>query len=472
MKRRNHSRQRFAVSRSGKQTSVPQHPTDKTSRQPRRPRRLLVLSGVSFLLVAIAIWRDTPCKVTQYFAKRAVNRFDYESATQWLRWSRTLSNRSAETELIAARIARRQGRIDQHQQLLQRARLLGADRNAVRLEELLALSQTGAIATYEEELIAQMVLPGAETDEISDAYANGLAAASRFDDAISVLSAWMSDYPDDPRPHYRMGRLHEHSERWQDAETAYRSAIERHAKFYSAWYALGRAYMMSRKIDQAMDAYSNCLDTPRPQAAKIQLAACFRAKGESAAARNQLNEVLADSTEAINESYRDFEESPEYFDAATQLGDLEAEAENFEKAIHWYRTSLDFNPRDLVARYGLALSLRTVGKTDIAEQEFERVGTARKALELANPLRDRIAKNREDLEARLELGKLLLEHESVRMGLFWIRSTFAFDPNYGPAHAALAEHYQAQLPPTSADQAAGNHHRIKAAATSQTVSGE
>ncbi len=432
-------------------------------------RRAGPLLLVSIGLILLAFWFDSPSKLMQMQAKRKLDRFEYSSAMDWLGRARALSIQNTAAELMSARTAWRLGRTDDFQRFLQQARRLGADDQAVRLEELLALAQSGAIESCEEELIAQMVLPGADTDEISDAYANGLAAASRFDDAISVLSAWMQDYPDDPRPHYRMGRLHEHSERWQDAEAAYLASIERYEKFYPAWYALGRAFTMSRKIDQAIDAYSKCLDSPRPLAAKIQLASCYRAKGESAVARNHLNEVLKDTTKAIKESYSDFEEAPEYFDAATQLGDLEAEAGNFEKSIQWYRTSLDFNPRDLVARYGLALSLRTVGKTDMAEQEFERVGAARKALELANPLRNRIAKDRKNLEARLELGKLLLEHESVRMGLFWIRSTFAFDPNYGPAHSALTEYYQAKLPRTPADEAAAKYHLIKAAANPEAV---
>lgn len=429
----------------------------------RRRFRIALLLFATLALLLVAFWLDSPSRLMQLQAKREISRFNYVAAAKWLDRSRALSNRNPETEMLAARVARRQGNTQDFQRYLQQARRLGADAGKVRLEELLAIAQSGAVQQCEEELIAHMVLPGSETDEISDAYANGLAAASRFEDAVSVLSAWTLDYPDDPRPHYRMGRLHEHSQRWQEAERSYLSAIELNEDFYPAWYALGRSYTMSRKMDQALEAYSRCLSSIRPHAAKIQIASCYRAKGESTLARAKLEEVLNDDVEVIYLSYRDFEESPEYFDAATQLADLQAESGDYQQAIVWYRKSLARNERDLVARYGLALSLRNLGQADTADQEFERVRVARKALERANALRDRIATDSNDLDARLELGELLLNHESERMGLFWIRSILTYSPDYVPAHKALSKYYRKLAEDSPEHSAIGYFHELAAA---------
>jgi len=396
-------------------------------------------------------------------AERAIDRFDYAAAMTWLDRSRVLANRNAETELLAARVARRQGSTDAFQQYLQQARRLGADEDKVRLEELLAIAQTGAMERCEEELIAYMVMPGAETDEISDAYSNGLAAASRFEDAMSVLSAWALDYPDDPRPPYRTGRLLEHQEQWDESEAAYRLALQRNAEFYPARFALGRVLLTGRRVDEAAVAFRDCLTMPNPLSAQIELAACYRAKGDPEMAKQILREVLASDYETILASYQAVEDIPDYFEAAVQLGDLEAEAGNSTEAVKWFRLALDKNSRDLTARYGMALALRAMGRTEDAEKEFAYVLEVRKALEKANPLRNRIASRRDDLEARLELGELLLQYESEKMGLFWIRSIFTYDSKYAPAHQVLAKHYRGLFDKSSSNDALAQFHERAAA---------
>jgi len=432
--------------------------------------RVAILLIVSLSLAVTALWFDSPSKLLQLQAKRELDHFKAAAALAWLDIARVFSDRNAETELLAARAARRQGNSEDFRQFMQQARRLGADSKRARLEEVLAIAQSGAIDRCEEELIAFMLSPVAETDEISDAYANGLAAASRFEDAVSVLTAWGADYPSDPRPHYRMGRIHEHSQRWQEAEKSYLDAINRNESFYPGWYALGRSFAMRRQMDPAIVAYSKCLDSNRPQAAMIQLASCYRAKAEATLSRKYLAIVLDSDVDEIVSSYRDFEESPEYFDAATQYADLLAETGDFSQSVRWYRRALAHNDRDITARYGLALALRSIGKVDIAETEFERVRVSRNALERANRLRDQIANDVQQLDARLQLGNLLIQHESERMGLFWIRSIFSLDPDNPMAHGALADYYESKTFHDSTDKATASYHRSKASTATQSVS--
>jgi tetratricopeptide (TPR) repeat protein len=106
--------------------------------------------------------------------------------------------------------------------------------------------------------------------------------------------------------------------------------------------------------------------------------------------------------------------------------------------------AIEKNPRDTTARYGLGLVLRQIDRTEEAEAEFARVQEVRNALERAVPLRDRIKSDPTDLDARLQLGELLLEHESEKMGIFWLRSVFTYDPNHSAAHKVLAEYYRSQ----------------------------
>lgn len=408
-----------------------------------RRYRGVILIGVTLLAVLAFVASDSPARVAHAMARAALQRLDLVSAQQWVERARLVSSRNAATELLAARIARRQGDFEAASTLLRQAEQWGADRRDVRLEELLALAQTGNLDQIESELATRLSEPGAPTDEISDAYANGLAFLSRFEDASSLLSAWRDDYPDDPRPRYRLGRLHEHFERWERAESAHLQAVEVADDFLPAWYRLGRVYTMLRRLDEALAAFEKCRqNAANPLAAEVELAATHRALGDTQRARELLQDVLQNPREAIDASYRDFGENPADFPAAALLGDLESEAGNLDEALKWLRLALNDNPRDLSARYSRAVTLRELGRDQEAEAEFTRVQVARAALERINPLRDRVATRPDDLEARLELGEILLEHESQKMGLFWIRSILGYAPDHAGAHQALARYYR------------------------------
>ena len=47
----------------------------------------------------------------------------------------------------------------------------------------------------------------------------------------------------------------------------------------------------------------------------------------------------------------------------------------------------------------------------------------------------------QNTEARIKIGKIILEHESQNVGEFWIQSVFAYEPGNKEAHRALAEYY-------------------------------
>lgn len=400
---------------------------------------LLLLAGL-MLLVAFAM--DVPAEICQVFAKKSLARFDYESAESWLRRAAVVSSRNPTTELLAARVCRRQGRLDEMSRHLSRALLVGGDARLIDLEDSLALAQTGGLAAVEQKLVTALKDGWGDTDEISDAYANGLAANSQFGPAASVLDAWRQDYPDDPRPDYRLGRLHEYLERWDEAEASYKQSIARNPKYFPAHYRLGRVLFNGRRIEEAEAAFSACLAMPRPQAAEVQVAMCARALGDLERARGLLRQVVQQDRSTITASYLALEENPEHFEAAALLGDIESELGNDAEALKWLELALAENPRDLTARYSLAVTLRELGRVDEAEREFDRVRVARTALERANPLRDRIASQPDDLAARLELGELLMEHESQRMARFWLQSILTYDPDHPAAHAALAKHYR------------------------------
>jgi tetratricopeptide (TPR) repeat protein len=413
-----------------------------TSNGIRKPSKFLLLVAILLALVVTGYLLDVPTRILNLLARKSVADLDYAKAQVWLKRTSLFNRDNAQSEMIAARVSRHLGMLDEMSEHLSRASRLGANELDVKMEEAMALAQTGKLDRVEADLFQWLSNGLGDADEISDAYANGLAANSRFDNANEILAAWRRDFPNDPRPDYRLGRIKEHFQVWDEAIAAYLASLQRRDDYYPSRYRLGRVYFVIRKIDEAKKAFENCLLMPLPEAAKIQLALCYRSLGEGENARKILQQVLQQDYGTIVRSYQSVEEAPEHFEAAATLGDLESEAGNYQEAYKWLKLAVDKNPRDLTARYSLALTLRRLGQVEQSDNMIAEVQKARTALERANPLRDRIAAKPDDLEARLELGKLLLENESMRMGRFWLQSIFKFDPNYREAHRALADHYR------------------------------
>ena len=220
----------------------------------------------------------------------------------------------------------------------------------MQIEEAMAAAQSGALELVEVQLFKWLESGVGDIDEISDAYANGLAANSRFETLNQVLDAWQRDYPNDPRPDYRRGRVHEYFQLWQQAEEAYKKSLSRNSRFYPSRYRLGRVLILQRKMEEAQEEFRLCTDMHRPEAAMTSLAICYRSLGGAKEAKALLEEVLKSTPEQIAESYDALEESPEYFEAASNLGDLESEAGNYAEAEKWLRLALEKNNRDLQSR--------------------------------------------------------------------------------------------------------------------------
>jgi tetratricopeptide (TPR) repeat protein len=369
----------------------------------------------------------------------ALNHLD--EAERSLEWAERISYRNPQVELLKARVARHRDAAGEMQSHLKRALALGADPQTVERERMLAKAQVGELTAIESDIGLWLAEPNSETDEICDAYANGLAALGRFSDAMQVLAAWQRDYPQDPRSDYRIGRIEEHLERYDQAEASYRKSLEKSADFFPARFSLGRTMLHQRRAAEALEQFQLCWKMSRPEAALVEAAVALKALGRGEEARSLLIEVLAESPQRIDASYRTVEEQPEGFRAAAEYGRLESDAGRFAEALPWLQAALKDNPLDLNVRYSVGVSLRGLGRREEAEIEFEKVRAARERMGAATSLNSRVQSDPMDLEARLELGRLILENESERVGLYWIRSILSIDPDYPSAHKLLADYF-------------------------------
>ena len=79
-----------------------------------------------------------------------------------------------------------------------------------------------------------------------------------------------------------------------------------------------------------------------------------------------------------------------------------------------------------------------------AEKNFEITRTARASLDEVTVLQEVLREYPQDTKSRIMIGKIVLEHESERTGLFWLQSVFSYDPTNSEAHEAIASYFESK----------------------------
>lgn len=435
---------------------------DRNPRTPSQPKPRIrrIFFWVAFGL-AIVLWGLSGgfCRITNHFAVGAIQQKNFEAADSWLRLTQRLQPTNAHALFLAARAARLQDDFQAMGRLLDAAERNGMDADRVILERQLSQAQSGFLKDVELEITARLAKGDRDLSEICEAYANGLAKESRFDTALEILKAWRADQPDAPVPLYRIGRIEEYLLQLDLAKGNYRAAIAKDKNFFPAVFGLARLCLKENDSNESLQLYKRCLRMPKPAAAKIGMAMSNIKLGDVESAKALFQEVIKLGSEASRQSYASVGEPYERFIAASELGTLLSNEGKFEQALGFLEMALDENPRDISARYSKALALRGMKRDREAELEFESVSKTKDALQKVSSLRDKIIRSEADVDSRIELGKLLVQFESERTGLFWLRSALVHGEDNAKVHEALAEFYESHLTMEPSNERLARFHR-------------
>lgn len=434
-----------------------QHQRVPSHSKPRIPR---VYFWITFGL-AIVSWGLSGgfCRVTNHFAVGAIQQKNFEAADSWLRLTQRLQPNNAHALFLAARIARLQDDIPAMGRLLDVAERNGMDADRVVLERQLSQAQSGFLREVEPKITARLAKGDRDLAEICEAYANGLAKDSRFDTALEILNAWRADQPDLPIPLYRIGRIEEYLLQLDQAKCNYRAAIVKDKNFFPAVFGLARLCLKENDSNESLQLYKQCLRMPKPAAAMIGMAMSNIKLGDFESAKALLQEVVKLGSNVSRQSYASVGEPYERFIAASELGTLLSNEGKFEQALGFLEMALNENPRDISARYSKALALRGLKREREAEMEFESVSKTKDAFQKVSSLRDKIIRSSLDVDSRIELGKLLVQFESERTGLFWLRSALVHGEDNAKVHEALAEFYESHLTSEPSNERLAKFHR-------------
>jgi tetratricopeptide (TPR) repeat protein len=375
-------------------------------------------------------------------AETAMAARNWEAARRWLARAAVFDTHSARTEFLLGRVARKQGQLDRASKLLDRALELGYPRGEIDREVVFSKAQSGRLQEVESELLALLNSSTADGAEIYEAYANGCVLNYQFRDARVIIDGWTKDFPEDPQPHLLLGRILEHGGNHSGAADEYRRALQLGPAYAPAAYNLGRALMSLQKWDEALDTYGRCaalLTCPQP--ARLGMARCLRELGRIAEAKSVLESALDGSPDAVTQTFTDLGEPR---DSAAglipaELGQLELADNHPQNAVKWLEAALEANPKDWKTRYQFGLALERLGQKSDAEEQFRRVRTAKADLAGIERSFDDLQAHPDDVEARYNVGRVLLAHVSENQGLVWLNSVLYYDPKHQATHALLAE---------------------------------
>src|SRR5262249_54151807 len=135
-------------------------------------------------------------------------------------------------------------------------------------------------------------------------------------------------------------------------------------------------------------------------------------------------------------------QSPEHAEALVERGRLAFHQQRADQAELWLRKAIQLAPHDPQAFYLLHLCLEAEGKH---EEDQKTVGQLRQieadSTRLAS-LMSQLMRAPQDPAVRTEIGRILLRSGREEEGVQSLRCALQYDPQFAPAHAALADYFQ------------------------------
>lgn len=435
-------------------------PKPVSGRSPRRSRRFHVLVALLVLLFCIFLYKGGIAGIARIYAKNALLANDAKRASGWLKIAQTVGPETPELHYLLARSARLKKEYNAMAKHLKAALSGGYDSETLEKEQCLAIASLGELDPNNESKIKNWIAKdGPDVAEFVDAYVNGLAAVSRFDDASKVLEQYEAGHPNDPIVNYRFGLMNEHTKSNELAEKEYSEAIKKDPAHAKSVWRYARLLCGRNRPEDAIKILVKIRKGPQELAVKTFLASCYFQMGDLEESRKLFKEVVVADKQRCLDAYLSLDEWPERFLAASELGIVESNLGNYADAKKYLEMALADNPRDFTARSAYALVIRRLGDTEQANKELARVSTERAEFDKITVLRDKLNQDPNDAASKFAIGEILFKYESERFGLFWIRSALTSDPNQKESHAFLAEYYDKKSADNDAFKSKAEFHR-------------
>ena len=374
-----------------------------------------------------------------------VQKQDWNSAQQSLAWSRWLQATSLEADFIGLRIARKLGHQEQFETALHQLNSEKYDPQRLKREVWLMQAQSGDISNLESRL-GDLFVAGNDLQEICEAFVLGCLQQYRLDEALQVLDLWEADFPQDAQPHFLRARLLEHRSNYaRGSRKSITAAMALNPEHAAAAYGLARVALQSQDYESALKWYELCSKhgiSALP--GLIGIVRCYRELGKYDLARQKLEEA-----EAIPEGQQNIDAWKMVGETAesslttlfAERGHLELATGNSLLAQQAFQKALEANPFAWRLRYHYGQALIQTKQIEAGKEQIQIFHDAEQALARCDPLIDQLRTAPENVDARFEIGTVMLEYISPNQGLVWLNSVLRYEPDHLKTHQVLAKYF-------------------------------
>jgi tetratricopeptide (TPR) repeat protein len=361
-------------------------------------------------------------------AREAVARYHNPQAVRSLKVCLRFWPDDPEVLLLAARAARRAHVYNDAALSLEKYQKVRGLDEAGSLE-LLLLSAERDVDSVADVCRRSVEENRPEAPLILEAVTNGYLRQYRLPQARACLDRWLQLQPDNPQALYIQGQMHLDFEYDVNAAAdSYRRAVQLDPEHEEARVGLAVALLELKDYRGAAEQLEYMRRAqPDNLRVRVGLADCRDALDDQAEALRLVDGVLA--------------EEPQYGPALALRGRLALEAGDHAAAESWLRRALALDPNDHQARYNLILCLLHNGEAEEgARQQQDLKQREDDGKRLHEIIVHDMTQKPHDPALHCTVGQLLLRSGRREEGLYWLHSALQLDPQYVPAHQALAEY--------------------------------
>jgi tetratricopeptide (TPR) repeat protein len=399
----------------------------------RRPGRnlailgLLLLIGAGTCAIGAYVWASYHLRA----ARAALDSYHNQEAIEHLQDALTVWPRDLETLCLAARAARRAGRFDEADHLLdQYPKTSGQEDERLVLERVLVRAERGELDSVSNYCRTQLEQNPTAAPLILEAVSRACLRLYRRREAQQALDEWLKRQPDNPQALVIQGQLYDLEMRQHDAIASYRRALTVDPEMEDARLRLCDALMQLGLVEEALP-HLEYLNRRFPDNLMVQvhLARVRNRKGETKEAEKIIEAVL--------------ERRPQFAPALAERGKLARGEGRTDEAEKWLRQAVALEPGDSQAHYHLFLCLEQNGKPEEARKEQARLTQIEEDIKLIQEITNgKLEADPHNVTLLYQVGTIALRAGSIEEGLRWLHRALKEDPNHVDTHKALMEYYQ------------------------------
>jgi tetratricopeptide (TPR) repeat protein len=349
-------------------------------------------------------------------------------------------------QLLASRAARQDDDFAEAERHLRAAhRAAGGPTDPIAFEWALLQAAAGDVWGVDEYLQRRADADPALAPLTWEALAEGYLRVYRTLDAMACLDHWLQLDPDNVRALELRGMTFVTGKGVTRGTDDYRRVLQLDPSREQTRWRLVLCLLDLGGYEEALPHLERLAgERPDDPEVLVRLARCQNMLGRRADAGQTLDRVLA--------------AHPTDAGALRTRGQFALADRDPAAAEAWLRRAVAADPADYQSQWFLFQALQQQGKAADARAQLRVAEDVKDRIERLSELRSRKLTERPlDPALHYEMGLLLIRTGSPTEGEAWLKSALALDPDYAPAHAALADLYEKAGKPAEATD-----HRRKA----------